>query len=230
MFKILRKFRNRKVPARSPSLPPSERYRNIKKNPLNSAINLFGLTLGFSCLITITIWIQNELSYDTFHANSDKIYRVHRYFYNPDGSENLHLPNVAPLVAPILEKELKEIESIARTTNASFTFIQDNKLTREDAVCFAEPEILDIFHFEGLPTDNNLLEEPLTMIISNEQAMKYFNRLDVIGEVISFTGEDGQKHDLKITGVFKKWHQNSHFHPEFHTLQTFVKYFTSIHQ
>ncbi len=190
-------------------------YRNIKKNPLNSAINVFGLTLGFSCIITITIWIQNELSYDTFHENSDKIYRVHRYFYNPDGSENLHLSNVAPPVAPMLEKELKEIESIARVKHTGFTFSRDNKLTREDEVCFAEPEILDIFHFEGLPSDDNLLEDPLTMIISDEQAMKYFNRLDVIGEVISFTSSDGQKRDLKITGVFEKWNQNSHFHPEF---------------
>ncbi|MEQ9216505.1 MAG: FtsX-like permease family protein [Cyclobacteriaceae bacterium] len=190
-------------------------YRNIKKNPLNSAINVFGLTLGFSCIITITIWIQNELSYDTFHENSDKIYRVHRYFYNPDGSENLHLSNVAPPVAPMLEKELKEIESIARVKHTGFTFSRENKLTREDEVCFAEPEILDIFHFEGLPNDDYLLEDPLTMIISDEQAMKYFNRLDVIGEVISFTSGDGQRRDLKISGVFKKWNQNSHFHPEF---------------
>ncbi len=190
-------------------------YRGIKKNPLNTAINLFGLTLGFSCIITITIWIQNELSYDTFHENSDKIYRVHRYFYNPDGSESLHLPNVAPPIAPLLEKELKEIAYIARTKNASFTFVHDNKLSLEDKVCFAEPELLEIFNFEGLPVDDNLLEEPLTMIISNEQAMKYFNRLDVIGEVISFYTQDGQKQDLKVVGVFDKWNQNSHFHPEF---------------
>ena len=190
-------------------------YRNIKKNPLNSAINLFGLTLGFSCIITITIWIQNELSYDKFHENSDKIYRVHRYFYNPDGSENLHLSNVAPTVAPLLEKELKEIESIARVKHTGFTFSRNNKLTREDEVCFAEPELLDIFNFEGLPADDNLLKDPLTMVISDEQAMKYFNRLDVIGEVISFYTRDGQKQDLKIVGVFDKWNQNSHFHPEF---------------
>ncbi|XOV91757.1 MAG: ABC transporter permease [Bacteroidota bacterium] len=197
-------------------------YRNIKKNPLNSAINVFGLTLGLSCIIAITIWIQNELSYDTFHKNSDKIYRVHRYFYDPDGSENLHLSNVAPPVAPILEKEIKEIESIARVMHSGFTFLRENKPSMEDDACFAEPEILKIFNFEGVPVDENLLKEPLTMIISDEQAMRYFNRRDVIGEVISFTSRDGQKQDLKIIGVFNKWDQNSHFHPEF--LISFITY------
>ncbi len=189
--------------------------RNIKRNPLFTLINLSGLVLGFACIMMIAIWIRNELSYDTFHPNKEDIYRVHRYFYDPDGKENLHLPYVAPPVTPMLEKELKEVEHIARVFHNGMSFTKDEAVSLEDDVCFAEPEILKIFSFEGLPADESLLKEPMTMIISDNQAMQYFNKLDAIGETIEFTDDQGESHDLKISGVFKQWDQNSHFHPEF---------------
>ena len=190
-------------------------FRNIKRNALFSAINLSGLILGFVCIIIIALWIKTEFSYDRFHKNSNAIYRVHRYFYDANGTENLHLPAVAAVLAPLLKNEFSDIQHIARVSHTGIVFSSDNKKMKENNICFADPDIVNIFTFEGLHGDSNLLTRPLTAIISDEAADKYFPKQDAIGKTLEFKDEQGGKHALEITGVFKKWKQSSHFNPDF---------------
>ena len=201
-------------------------FRNIKRNLLFSVINLSGLILGFVCIILIALWIKNELSYDNFHRNSKDIYRVHRYFYDPNGAENLHLSNVAPIIAPLMEKEFSEITHIARAYHTEIVFSSNNQKLEEKKICFADPEILRIFTFEGLPADTSLLTRPFTVILSDEAAKRYFHTRDAIGKTLEFKDQTGVPHFLEIVGVFNKWKRNSHFNPDFFisfsTLETFV--------
>lgn len=189
--------------------------RTIKRNPLITAINLWGLVLGFVCVIFIVLWTKNELSYDRFHKNSKNIYRIHRYWYDSNGTENLHLPFVAPPIAPLLKKEFPEIQDITRVYHINMVFSSGDQKMIENNVCLAEPEVLKIFDFKGLPLDNNLLVAPFTVIISDDAAYKYFHERDVIGKNLEFKDEKGGKYALQITGVFKKWKGNSHFNPDF---------------
>jgi putative ABC transport system permease protein len=201
-------------------------FRNMKRNLLFSVINLSGLILGFVCIIIIALWIKNELSYDNFHRNSQDIYRVHRYFYDPNGAENLHLPYVAPIIAPLMEKEFSEIAHIARAYHTDIVFSSNNQKLQEKKLCFADPEILKIFTFEGLPADTGLLTRPLTVILSDEAAIRYFPSGNAIGKTLEFKDQAGTPHYLDIVGVFKKWKRNSHFNPDFFvsfsTLESFV--------
>jgi putative ABC transport system permease protein len=190
-------------------------FRNMKRNLLFSVINLSGLILGFVCIIIIALWIKNELSYDSFHRNSKNIYHVHRYFYDPNGAENLHLPDVAPIIAPLMEKEFSEIAHIARTYFTDIVFTTNNQKIQEKNLCFADPEILKIFTFEGLPADTSLLTRPLTVILSDEAANRYFPSDNAIGRTLEFKDQAGEPHYLEIVGVFRKWKQNSHFKPDF---------------
>jgi putative ABC transport system permease protein len=190
-------------------------FRNMKRNLLFSVINLSGLILGFVCIIIIALWIKNELGYDNFHRNSRDIYRVHRYFYDPNGAENLHLPNVAPIVAPLMEKEFSEITQIGRTYFTDIVFTFNNQKIHENNLCFADPEILKIFTFEGLPSDTGLLTRPLTVILSDEVANKYFHSDNAIGKTLEFKDQSGVPHYLEIVGIFRKWEKNSHFRPDF---------------
>ncbi|WP_346861235.1 FtsX-like permease family protein [uncultured Draconibacterium sp.] len=188
--------------------------RFIKRNPLYNSINFTGLVIGFACVVFIGLWIKNELSYDRFHTNANQIYRVHRYFYDNNGTENLHLPYVAPPIAPLLKDEFSEIENIARVSHTGMLFrLNDQKVTEPD-VCFAEPDILNIFSFEGLSIENNLLNEPLTAVVSASIANKYFNNEYAVGKTIEFFDENGNSYNLKVTGVFNDWEQNNHFRPE----------------
>ena len=188
--------------------------RSVKRNPLYTSINITGLIIGFVCVVFIAFWIKNELSYDGFHQNADQIYRVHRYFYDANGTENLHLPNVAPPIAPLLKDEFSEIERISRISHTGMLFtLGDQKIVEQD-VCFAEPDILKIFSFEGLSTKEELLIEPLTAVVSDNIAKKYFKDEHAIGKTLEFFDEYGNNYNLRVTGTFKNWDQNSHFHPE----------------
>jgi putative ABC transport system permease protein len=186
----------------------------MKRNALFASINLAGLVLGFICIIIIAIWIKTELSYDKFHDNSSSIYRVHRYFYDANGVENLHLPNVAAVIAPLLKNEFSDIRYITRLYHTGMVFSSGEKKYVEDNVCFAEPSVLNIFTFTGLPSDSNILVRPLTAIISDEIAHKYFHQNDVIGKTLEFKDEKGQCYNLEISGVYKKWNKNNHFNPD----------------
>ncbi|HEY4788514.1 MAG TPA: FtsX-like permease family protein [Bacteroidales bacterium] len=190
-------------------------FRNIKRNPLFNFINLSGLALGFVCIIFITLWIKNELSYDRFQKNSETIYRIHRYFYDSNGTENLHIPYVAPTIAPLLKNEFPEIKNITRVYHTGIVFLSDNRKIEENNVCFAEPEVLKIFDFEGLPENGKLLDLPFSVIISDAAAYKYFHGSNAIGKILEFKDEKGGKHALQVAGTFKRWKQNSHFNPDF---------------
>ncbi|WP_319479933.1 FtsX-like permease family protein [uncultured Draconibacterium sp.] len=188
--------------------------RFIKRNPLYTSINFTGLVIGFVCVVFIGLWIKNELSYDRFHENVDQIYRVHRYFYDNNGTENLHLPYVAPPIAPLLKDEFSEIENITRVSHTGMLFRLNDEKVAEPYVCFAEPDILNIFSFAGLPGENNLLNEPLTAVVSSTIASKYFKNEYAVGKTMEFFDENGTSYNLKVTGVFKDWGQNNHFRPE----------------
>jgi putative ABC transport system permease protein len=199
--------------------------RNTKRNPLITLINLWGLVLGFVCVLFIALWTKDEISYDRFHKNSRVIYRVHRYFYDSNGTENLHLPFVAPVIAPLLKEEFPGIQKITRVYYKDFVFSSGDQKIAEKNVCLAEPDVLGIFDFEGLPLDNNLLSAPFTVIVSDEAAYKYFREGNAVGKKIEFKDENGKQYALQITGVFKKWKGKSHFNPDFFisfsTLETF---------
>jgi putative ABC transport system permease protein len=188
--------------------------RSVKRNLLYTSINITGLIIGFVCVVFIAFWIKNELSYDRSHQNANQIYRVHRYFYDANGTENLHLSFVAPPIAPLLKDEISEIESIARVYPTEMVFSLDDKKIMEQEVCFAEPDILKIFTFEGLTSNEELIGEPLTAIISENIAQKYFKGEHATGKILVFLDENGKSYDLKVAGTFKNWSQTSHFHPE----------------
>jgi len=200
-------------------------FRNIKRNPLITFINILGLVIGFTCVIFIIFWTKNELSYDKFHTNRDEIYRVHRYFYDANGTENLHLPYVAPVIAPLLKDEFPEIRNITRVYHTDLVLSAGDLKLNNNKVSFAEPDVLKIFDFEGLPADTALLAEPFTVIISRETAEKYFHGDDAIGKTFEFKDETAKKYAFRVTGVFKTWEGNNHFNPgfliSFSTLESF---------
>lgn len=187
--------------------------RRIRQQALFSAISFAGLSLGFACIVVITFWINTEQGYDHAHRNVQSIYRVHRYFYDQNGAENLHLPYVAPVIAPLLRQEFHEIQHISRSVITDIAFKVDQQAMPVANVSFSEPDLLHIFTFEGLPNDTSLLVKPLTAIISDETAEKFFNTTQAIGKTLEISDEKGVRHVIEITGVFKTWQRNSHFRP-----------------
>ena len=110
-------------------------FRNIKKHTGYSLINVAGLAIGMACCILILLFVFDELSYDKFHENHDRIYRVTRKWFNADGVVNLHLGHVAPPVAPLLKNDFPEIVHAVRIIGAG------GILVGNEAAFYEEPRL-----------------------------------------------------------------------------------------
>jgi putative ABC transport system permease protein len=76
--------------------------RNIFRNKLTASINMAGLALSMTCALMISLYISDEVSFDRYHKNADRTYRITRDFLSPDGTTNLRLANVAPPIGPFI--------------------------------------------------------------------------------------------------------------------------------
>ncbi len=191
-------------------------YRNIKRHKGYSFINVSGLAIGMACCILILLFVFDELSYDKFHENHDRIYRVTRKWLNEDGVVSLHLGHVAPPVAPLLANDFPDIIHAVRMLRIGRALIGNGSTFFEESrFFFAEEDIFKVFTFDMTIGDpQTALQDPLTMVITEEAAEKYFGTEDPIGESLTIQ-VDNQKADLRVTGIIKPMPHNSHFHADF---------------
>ena len=184
--------------------------RNFRKYKSNALINIIGLALGISVFFLIIQYVTFEQSYDNFHKNADRIYRVRNdRIYSDKHDKSAGCP---PALAPTLKKEFPEVLESARLRGTEVVYVNPEKGIAEnlDQVFHADPSFLKIFSFPMLQgSAESVLNEPYTVIISETISEKYFGENDPIGKVITLTNEYG-KHDYKVTGIFKDIPQNSH--------------------
>lgn len=188
--------------------------RNLARFKIYSFINITGLAVGMACSILIILFIQNELSYDKFQENSDRIYRLSREWFNEDGTSSLHLARVAPPIGPLLKNDFPNIiEEVTRVSSDWNTFLQvDGRTFIEDKFFWAENNFFKIFSFEFIKGNpNTALSEPYSVVLTESMAKKYFGNEDPIGKTILYERKD----NLKVTGVIKDVPENSHFKFDF---------------
>jgi putative ABC transport system permease protein len=190
--------------------------RNTKKNPLYMFINVFGLAVGMAVSILIFLFVQHELSYDRWHANADRIVRVSRAWFNPDGEVSLHLGHTAPPFAPLIKSDFpEEVAFSARMLESDPLIMRGENKFIEDHFTFADPEILDIFSIEVIEGNGKkALEQSNGLLISESMVKKYFGNEPVMGQDLKM-GISGAEFTVQVQGVFKDFPDNSHFHPTF---------------
>ena len=111
--------------------------RNLLKYRFISFINLFGLTVGLTCCLLITIFILNELSYDRYNKNAENIYRVTRSFNNSEGVVSLNLSTISPPFGYYLPTDFPEIKKMTRMLDNGTTPLKYNdKVFNEKNIFF----------------------------------------------------------------------------------------------
>ena len=192
-------------------------FRSIFRNKLTAFINIAGLALAMASALMIYLFVKDEVSYDQYHAKADRTYRVTRNFLSSDGVPNLHLASVAPPFGPLLKNDFGEIEAMARTLQYNLVMaIEENgdrtKIATENEVYMTEPDLFRIFDIQVLAGNPEVaLERPFTIMLSEKAALKYFESIDVVGKHL----KGGRRLDLEVTGVYKDFPLQSHWHPEF---------------
>jgi len=201
-------------------------FRNLSKHKVTSFINLFGLTVGLTSCLLITIYILNEISYDKWNTKADHIYRVARIFKTSDGAKSLELGTVSPPFGHYFPSEFPEIENMTRLFGIGTVPMKyQEKIFSEKNAFFADENVFDMFPVEIVKGNQaTALRDPYTVMLSEEVAKKYFGDEDPIDKVIRVNSQA----DAKVTGIYKSFPSNSHIHPEimvsFNTLKDSTVY------
>jgi putative ABC transport system permease protein len=195
--------------------------RNIIHNKIYSTINIFGLALGIACCLLLTLYIQDEISYDKHHDRVDDLYRIVTNFqsdvgFNKQGS-------VSPPIAMTLKDEVPEIEAAVRVLNPigvsqSLIRYQENLFYEKNGM-LADSTLFEVFTYdlkEGNP--RKALVEANSVVISATLSQKLFGTEPALNKIISIS-QGGKLIDYKVTGVFLE-KQNSHIKANFFTSMT----------
>ena len=191
--------------------------RNIKKQKLFSAINIAGLTVGIASCLFIFIYVKDELSFDRFHKDADRIYRVG--LMGKMAGQEFNVSNSCYPVGLTMKEEIPGITDYTRIWPASNTvvFAFEDKSFSEKKVFYVDSNFFSFFSFELLEGDaSTMLIEPNSVVITEDLAKKYFGAETPLNKLLTI-GSD--KKSFKVTGVTKSAPLNSHF--QFNALLSF---------
>jgi predicted permease len=189
-------------------------WQNLRSHKPYVAINTIGLAAGIAACLLIFLLIQYETSFDNFHKNKERIYRVAAATKTRDGMS--YSKGSAFPVAEALRIDYPQLEHVARIygrDNQQITLLNDkvNALQNKfkENVFFAEPEFFEIFNFPFLAGDSKTaLSEINTAVLTQETAEKYFGDWHTaIGKFIKY----GNDKVCKVTGVLKNIPDNTDF-------------------
>jgi putative ABC transport system permease protein len=195
-------------------------FRSLIKFKAYTMINLTGLALGLATGMMIMLYIMDEISFDHFHKQGSRIYRVATDFIDPkSGSSNgLSETNGWP-VGSILKKDFPEVEEVAYARSAAGLLIfHDGKRFRQQ-MHFVSPAFTTMFSFNWLKGNaNKALMEPYTMVITKSMEEKFFPDGDALNKTLMLSDTI----PMVVTGVVQDVPSNSHI--QFDALISFATY------
>ncbi len=195
-------------------------FRNLWRHKTFSFINIIGLTVGLTACFLIFLFVSFEMSYDSFHSKSDRIYRLVTDLKTP--SENMHIPITSWAFAPKIKSELPEVESFTRISQESLLIKKDNLKFQEDNILFADSSLFKVFDFkliQGNP--ETVLKDPFNIVLSETAAKKYFGTEDPMGKTVLISGDNLP---ATVTGIMRDIPGNSQIRTDlFVSMSTFTQ-------
>lgn len=190
-------------------------FRNLWKNKGYSAINIFGLAVGLASCLLITLYVTDELSYDRFFKNANRIYKI-----NTDikfGGGELHMTQTSDMMGQLLKKDYPQVEQYTRIFNndgdklikKGDAFITEHNVANVDSTFFS------VFSLPAIEGDTRTaLDEPNTVVLTESSAKKYFDAVNIIGRTLEV--KNGETIiPYKVTAVIKDIPHNSHLRFDF---------------
>ncbi|WP_293939617.1 ABC transporter permease [Sphingobacterium sp. UBA5996] len=160
-------------------------WRNISKNKGYSTINIIGLAIGLACCLLITLYVQNELSYDNYHANKDRIYRIVHDYKDVSSTEQHQIWGNAP-VGDAIKADFPEIEKVVQFSGqTSILLKKGDKRFQEENVFFMDSTAFDVFSWKVLAGDpRTALNNAYSVVLTESTAKKYFGDQNPIGKTL----------------------------------------------
>ena len=186
-------------------------YRAFGRQRMYFMINLFGLVLGLTSILSIILYLDHELNFDTFNLNHEQIHRVSIHYNRASGA--IDYPLIPPAAGPAFEEAVPEVRQSARLRYAySVQMHHENRSFYEDRVFFADAAFLNMFSYQWLKGDrSNALAALNTIVLTASMAKKYFGEENPIDEIITYDNSI----DLKVIGVIQDPPAQSHLKFDF---------------
>ena len=184
-------------------------YRNFKKQRIVGALNICSLSLGIMVAIVIGLWAINELNFDRFHKNKDRIYRS---VLNITLSGNpVKIGSTYRPFGELAKEELPVIADICKVYFQNEDIRIDNKLYQAVGAYLADPNFFTFFSFPLKAGDpNQVLSTPDKVVISESAAKRFFPKQDPMGQIIKY-----QDKDFSVSGIMKDMPKNSSMQSDF---------------
>ena len=170
-------------------------WRNLLQNKLTSFISIAGLSVGIGCFLLLATYILNELSYDKFNINADRIVRIVQHLKSEDNNEELINAVTPTAPVPVFKQQLAEVADGVRVFNYSYykpAAVQyHDRLFNERNMLVADESFFKIFSFKFLEGNAaNALDQVNSVVVTASTAKKYFGNEDPLGKILKVNGSN----------------------------------------
>ncbi|MDX1672018.1 MAG: ABC transporter permease, partial [Balneolaceae bacterium] len=182
--------------------------RTVKRNSIYSIISVLGLAIGITGASLLYLYIDNELSYDAFHEESDRIYRIVEISESAERGTR-YFGQTAPILGSTLEEQYPEIDEMVRVykPRGHIDMLWKGERIHERNYLITDSDFFAVFDFEFLSGNSvDPLSRPNTAVITERKARELFGEENPIGKVLPVNGME----PVEITGVIENIPDNSH--------------------
>ncbi|MBS1602904.1 MAG: ABC transporter permease [Bacteroidetes bacterium] len=187
-------------------------FRSLRKSKGFTALNIIGLASGLAVCLLIVLYVTDELSYDRYNINADRIYRIDEDSYI--NNTQYDAATTSKFLGPAIVASFPKIQQMVRLRNPGDLLVRKgNDHILDHHFTFADSTIFKVFTLPMIAGDpNTALSNPHSIVIDESAARRYFNSTEVIGRTLE-VGTDNTP--LKITGVIRDMPEQSQFHFSF---------------
>jgi putative ABC transport system permease protein len=180
--------------------------RHIRKHMGYSLLNILGLTLGITSALFLIIYVLDEMSYDRYHENADRIYRVASKITETDDQFTWIVAQIP--MGPQVVQDYPEVQSFVRFINMPRELYKfEDKENIEENFFYVDSTLFDIFTYKVLKGEvRSAVKDPGKIVLTETVAARYFGDTDPIGKILK-TGNS----TFEVTGVIEDVPANSHF-------------------
>lgn len=172
--------------------------RNLLKHKMGALINITGLTVGLAASLILMLYVAYEWNYDRQFKNSDKIYKLMVNFHE-NKAITASVEQIPDAVAGALKQEMPEVEHIARMVWPGSRIVANSQNVLKIKGRYVDPELLKIFNYEYISGNEEALNEPNSIMLTETAAIKLFGSTNVLNKIVKFENQV----DLKVTAVVK---------------------------
>lgn len=177
-------------------------WRNLLRNKVYSIINIFGLSAGIAFTMLISAYVWCELEVNSTVKNAKNQYIIQSNW--KDKNAGIELTTFGPLAKTLKEQYPQLVANYYRFDAVTVGLTVSDKNFRE-GLQIGDSTLLNMYGFKlKYGKQSTALNQPFTIVITEEKALKYFGKSDVLGKTISIENFTGVKHDFLISGILEK--------------------------